>query len=75
MIDPIAVKKAIKDGQLKIYIARNKATNKMCVYLADVLPNKEQGDTVIIYELKDEPQTDVYEYHNGEWVKPDCPWK
>ena len=27
------------------------------------------------YEPKDEPQTDVYEYHNGEWVKPDCPWK
>ena len=24
---------------------------------------------------KDEPQTDVYEYHNGEWVKPDCAWK
>ena len=27
------------------------------------------------YEPKDEPQTDVYEYHNGEWVKPDCQWK
>ena len=26
-------------------------------------------------QRKDEPQTDVYEYHNGEWVKPDCPWK
>lgn len=22
-----------------------------------------------------EPQTDVYEYQNGKWVKPDCPWK
>lgn len=22
-----------------------------------------------------EPQTDVYEYNNGEWVKPDCPWE
>lgn len=27
------------------------------------------------YEPKYEPQTDVYEYQNGEWVKPDCPWK
>ena len=28
-------------------------------------------------EPKDEPQTDVWEYHNGEWTEPqtDCSWK
>lgn len=61
MIDPIEVKNAIKDGQLKVYVAENRYTHKRCVYLADVLPNGEQGDTAIIHEIN-EPQTD-------------CPWK
>ena len=52
MIDPIEVKNAIKDGQLKIYIAENRITHRECVYLADVLSNGEQGDTVMLCELE-----------------------
>ena len=54
MIDPIEVKKAIKSGQLKVYIARNKTTGKDGVYLADILPNEEQGDTVMLCEIQTE---------------------
>ena len=52
MIDPIDVRKAIKNGQLKVYIARNQTIGKDGVYLADVLPNGEQGDTVMLCELE-----------------------
>ena len=52
MIDPIDVRKAIKNGQLKVYIARNRRTGKDSVYLADILPNGEQGDTVILCEIQ-----------------------
>lgn len=51
MIDPLEVKQAIKDGQLKIYIKENRYYHRLCVYLADVLPNGEQGDTAMIYEI------------------------
>ena len=54
MIDPIEVRKAIKDGQLKVYIARNRRTGKDSVYLADILSNGEQGDTVILCEIQTE---------------------
>ena len=52
MIDPIEIRKAIKKGQLKVYIARNQTTGKDGVYLADILPNGEQGDTVMLRELE-----------------------
>lgn len=52
MIDPIDVRKAIKNGQLKVYIARNRRTGNDSVYLADILPNGEQGDTVILCEIQ-----------------------
>lgn len=59
MIDPLEVKKAIKDGQLIIYVAENRYNHKLCVYLADVLPNGEKGDTAMIYEFGD----------GGKWQK------
>lgn len=54
MIDPIDVRKAIKKGQLKVYIAHNQTTGKDGVYLADILPNGEQGDTVMLCEIQTE---------------------
>ena len=43
------------------------------VIAEDAYPDLRQKmhDAVDEYE----PQTDVYEYQNGEWAKPDCPWK
>ena len=42
-VDPIAVKQAIKDGQLQVYEKRNR------IYLRD----GNDGDTVCIYERKE----------------------
>lgn len=38
-------------------------------------PYKEYRCVRYPCKYENEPQTDVYEYHNGEWVKPDCPWR
>lgn len=38
--------------------------------------SKTLGELLRIPSVEqNKPQTDVYEYQNGEWVKPDCPWK
>ena len=44
-------------------------------FLWNVINPNEMEDYIGMFEAKDEPQTDVYEYQSGEWVKPDCPWK
>ena len=50
-IDPIAVKKAIKDGQLRVFIHRGH------ILLQDIGGGVE-GDTVIIGEIDHEDKSD-----------------
>lgn len=59
-IDPIDVKQAIKDGQLKVTIKRRN------ILLSDTLPNGEEGDTVKIGEINEcdichyDPERNIY---------------
>lgn len=55
MIDPIEVKQAIKDGQIKIHWTENRP-NIITVYLSDVIRKEhfieELGDTVQLCEIQ-----------------------
>ena len=56
IIDPIDVKQAIKNGQLKIYISEDRFTHKRYIYCADIIlvdkfGIEELGDTVKLVEI------------------------
>ena len=57
IIDPLDIKQAVKNGQLDIYISRDRYNNKYYIYCADVISVdkfgvKELGDTVKLVEVK-----------------------
>ena len=45
--------------------------------IMDISADRKTEPTISKMEqVEDEPQTDVYEYHNGKWTEStDCPWK
>ena len=55
MIDPIMIKKAIKDGQLKVYWKESRP-NIISVYLGDVIRKErfveELGDTIKLCDIR-----------------------
>ena len=56
IIDPIDIKQAIKNEQLKIYISEDRVTHKRYIYCADVTSVdrfgiEELGDTVKLVEI------------------------
>lgn len=52
MIDPIMVKKAIKDGQLKVYWVES-SPHVISVYLGDVISGTDElGDTIKLCDIR-----------------------
>ena len=56
IIDPIDIKQAVKNGQLKIYIAEDRMNHKKYIYCSDIIfvdkfGIEELGDTVKLCEV------------------------
>lgn len=71
LIDPIDIKQAVKNKQLKIYIGEDRSNHKKYIYCADIISvNKygveELGDTVKLCEIK-EPKSCMYFYEDMDW--------
>lgn len=70
-IDPIEIKQAVKNKQLKIYVGEDRSNHKKYIYCADIISvNKygieKLGDTVKLCEIK-EPKSCTYFYEDMDW--------